>query len=52
MVCSTCHTLYIYMRRLLPVLFALIALPTHGQTRSMFTALNAADYPITAEGLP
>ena len=52
MVCSTRHTLYIYMRRLLPVLFALIALPMQGQTRSMFTALNAADYPVTAEGLP
>lgn len=49
MVHSIPHTLYIYMRRLLPVLLALIALPMQGQTRSMFTALNAADYPVTAE---
>lgn len=52
MVRFTPYTLYIYMRRLLPVLFALIALSAQGQTRSMFTPLGAADYPITAEGLP
>ncbi|MCI7379658.1 MAG: type IX secretion system sortase PorU [Bacteroidales bacterium] len=40
------------MRRLLPVLFALSAISALGQTRSMFTPLGAADYPITAEGLP
>ena len=52
MVRFTPYTLYIYMRRLLPVLFALSALSAQGQTRSMFTPLGAADYPITAEGLP
>ena len=52
MVRFTPYTLYIYMRRLLPVLFALSAISAQGQTRSMFTPLGAADYPITAEGLP
>lgn len=52
MVRFTPYTLYIYMRRLLPVLFALSAMSAQGQTRSMFTPLGAADYPITAEGLP
>ena len=52
MVRFTPYTLYIYMRRLLPVLFVLSALSAQGQTRSMFTPLGAADYPITAEGLP
>ena len=46
------HPLYYYMCRLLMLLLCLAAPSAESRAQGEFTELRAADYPITAEGLP